>query len=63
MTKKHLEILKVTVDDGKYTIVQYDNGQVIVYRYGFKWRDCTGDGLILALAQEINKIQEEKNDY
>jgi hypothetical protein len=27
-------------------------------RYGQEWRDLTGDGLILALAQEIEALRE-----
>ena len=51
------ELLCITVYDGKYTVKQYSNGRVEVLRYGEKWRDCTGDGLILALAQRIYELE------
>lgn len=51
--------LKVTVYNGKYTVVQEPNGRVHALRYGEPWRDCVGDGLILALAQEIESLREQ----
>ncbi len=53
------EILNVTVYDEKYTVIQHANGRTEALRYGEKWRDCTGDGLILALAQEIELLKEK----
>jgi hypothetical protein len=50
--------MKVTVYDGKYTVIQEPNGGLKALRYGEKWRDCTGDGLILALAQEVEELRE-----
>jgi hypothetical protein len=47
----------VTVCDGKYT-VEWGPGQPLrALRYGEPWRDCCGDGLILALAQEIDDLR------
>ncbi len=51
------DLLNVSVIKGKYTVIQYENGEVHVLRYGEKWRDCVGDGLILALAQEIEDLR------
>ena len=51
------DLLCVTVYDGKYTVKQYSNGRVEALRYGEKWRDCTGDGLILALVQRIYELE------
>ena len=45
-------LLKVEVNN-KYTVVQMKNGSLKALRYGEEWRDCTGDGLILSLAQEL----------
>jgi hypothetical protein len=48
--------LRVEVDmHGKYTVVQDETGRVRVLRYGEEWRDATGDGVILALAQNVER--------
>lgn len=49
-------MLKFTVNEDKYEIEYDENTDTItsVNRHGVKgWRDVTGDGLILALVQEI----------
>ncbi len=51
--------LRVSVDDGKYTIIQNEVGHVRVLRYGEEWRE--GDKLILALAHEVEKLQAFKD--
>jgi len=56
--KKH-DALVVGVLDGKYTVVQDNKGKIFALRYGEKWRDCCGDGLILALAQEIYELRQK----
>ncbi len=51
-------ILSVTVADGKYTVVQHRSGSVTAFRNGKDWdRDLTGDKLVLALAQEVDKLR------
>jgi hypothetical protein len=47
--------MRVTVHDGKYTVVQDERGGLRALRYG----DCCGDGLILALAQEVEALRAE----
>lgn len=47
------EAIRVDCYDGKYIYVQFANGGSCAYRYGEPWRDCTGDGFILALAQDL----------
>ena len=49
--------LNVTVYDGKYTVIQDERGGLRALRYREEWRDCTGDGLILALAQEVGELR------
>jgi predicted HAD superfamily Cof-like phosphohydrolase len=49
--------LNVTVYDGKYTVIQDEQGRTRALRYGEEWRDCIGDGLILALAQEVDILR------
>lgn len=51
--------LDVTVYDGKYRVIQRKNGGLRALRYDEEWRDCCGDGLILALAQEVQELREK----
>lgn len=53
------KILEVRVADGKYAVIQYVDGSVEVERHKVKWLNATGDRLILALAQEVEKLREE----
>lgn len=55
-------MLRIDVCDGKYTVILEDNGNLKALRYGTYWRDCCGDGLILALAQEIEELRRKKED-
>lgn len=50
--------MRVYVAGGKYTVVMEGDGKLHALRYGEPWRDCVGDGLILALAQEIESLRE-----
>jgi len=52
-------MLSVKIYDGKYTVVQNHQGELKALRYGKEWRDCCGDGLILALAQEVDNLRQE----
>lgn len=47
-----------TVADGKYTII-FDKGQLYALRYSEPWRDLVGDGLVLAMLQEIDSLKEQ----
>lgn len=51
--------LEVTVGDGKYTIIMEDNGHLKALRYGKEWRDLVGDGMVLALAQEVQNLRDK----
>ena len=51
-------MLRVTVCDGKYTVMQREDGGVEALRHNEEWRDCCGDGLILGLAQEVETLRE-----
>lgn len=53
------DLLCVTVADGKYTVKQDASGRLIALRYGEPWRDCVGDGLICALAYEVDSLREQ----
>lgn len=44
--------------DGKYTIVfDEKTGRLEALRYGEPWRDLVGDGLVLAMLQEIDRLK------
>ena len=51
---------RIELDDGKYTVCHEDGANLRALRYGEPWRDCCGDGLILALAQEVERLQIEQ---
>lgn len=55
--------LEVSVDNGKYTIIMKENGSMEALRHGETWRDLTGDGMVLALAQEIEELREKLKKY
>lgn len=44
------------VADGKYTVVHDNGANLRALRYGQPWRDLVGDGLVLAMAQEIENL-------
>jgi hypothetical protein len=49
-------LTRLKVYDGKYEFIfGTENGQWVqrALRHGQPWRDCTGDGFILALGQEL----------
>lgn len=48
---------QVTVYDGKYTITGIETGHLHCLRYGTAWRNLEGDGMVLALAQEIQSLR------
>lgn len=57
---ENLDKQEMTLENGKYTHV-FDNttGQQTILRYGEFWRDETGDGFILAMAQKIEDLRKE----
>jgi hypothetical protein len=48
------------IDVSEYSVVIEDNGRMTALRYGDPWRDCTGDGLVLALALALDRIRNPK---
>jgi hypothetical protein len=54
--------LRVTTMDGKYTVILSRDGHLSALRYGQPWRDCVGDGLILALAQDVETLKGRLTD-
>ena len=56
---KNDELLRVSVCDGKYTVIQEAAGRLKALRYGEEWRDCCGDTLIMALAQRVDELEHQ----
>ena len=52
------DLLHVSIQNGKYKVVQRFKGALEVLRYNQYWRDETGDNLILCLAQEIDELRD-----
>lgn len=52
-------MLDVTVSEGKYRVVQDEQGCMTALRYGEPWRDCCGDNLIYCLATELQEAREK----
>jgi hypothetical protein len=57
------EELRVEVYDGKYTVIFMSNGALSIRRYGQPWRDETGNGCLLALAQEVQNLRDKLAVY
>jgi hypothetical protein len=51
--------LQVEVNDGKYTVVIHDNGQLEALRYGECWQWLTGNNLVFCLATELFEAREK----
>lgn len=49
---------EIKVADGKYTVAHENGSNLRALRYGEPWRDLVGDGLILALVQEIEDLRQ-----
>lgn len=53
--------IDLEVYDGKYRFV-FDAKGSRAYRYGEPWRDCTGDGFVLALAQDLQEARHQRDE-
>lgn len=42
--------------DGKYVVTFDDDSRLSATRYGETWRELTGDGLVLAMLQEVDRL-------
>lgn len=47
----------IVLEDGKYTIRIHQDGKLECLRYGEPWRDLVGDKMVLAMAQEIQRLR------
>ena len=56
-------MIKEEFADGKYTLIFDNAGNFEALRYGDKWRDLVGDGMVLAMLQEVERLREiERNN-
>lgn len=51
--------LNVSVANGKYTVRAINGANLHALRYSDPWRDLNGDGLVLALATEVQELREQ----
>jgi len=66
MADTQSEFMRVDVNDGKYTVVMSQKGELKALRYGEEWRDCCGDNLIYWLAMELLQtrgVVEQAKEY
>ncbi len=54
--------LTLNVKVGDYTVQMDAAGRLTALRHGKPWRDCVGDNLILALAQEVEQLRTALGD-
>lgn len=52
------DLMKVSIQNGKYIVVQRSSGALEVLRHHQHWRTETGDNLLLSLAQEVETLRE-----
>lgn len=51
---------EIELRDGKYAVI-HDNGRDLrALLHGREWRNLDGDGLVLAMAQEIEELRKSK---
>jgi hypothetical protein len=50
---------RIDLGGGKYSVIHNNGTELLALRYGEPWRNCCGDGLILALVQEIETLREQ----
>ena len=57
MSESRIELL-----DGKYTVIHNNGVGFQALRHGEPWRSLTGDGLVFAMAQEIERLRLVETD-
>ena len=50
---------KIVLEDGKYTVLHENGTNLRALRHGEPWRELTGDGLVLAMAQRIEELEAQ----
>ena len=54
--------MNVSVENGKYTVKQDENGHLHALRHGVAWRNLCGDNLVYALAAEVETLRQKIKD-
>ena len=57
MNKENNTRVEITLYGGKYTYIREEGKGQRALRYGEEWRDLTGDGFVMAMAQEIEELR------
>lgn len=50
---------RIDLDGGKYTVLHDNGADLHALRHGGPWRDLGGDGLVLAMVQEIEELRDK----
>lgn len=58
-----MDTLSVTVADGKYTVQQDEFGRLSALRYGEEWEWWHCNALVLALAQEVERLRKQYDKH
>jgi hypothetical protein len=56
------DMLRVSIENGKYTVIQDGAGRLKALRHGEEWRDCVGDNLIFHLAHYVDDLRKLAED-
>jgi hypothetical protein len=54
---------RITFGSGKYTLEHNNGANLRALRYGEQWRDLSGDGMVLALVQEVEELRQKLAKY
>lgn len=60
-----MDRLVIHIDNGKYTLVQHQDGSTEILRYGEEWLkgDIPGMKAILSMGYELQELRELKEIY
>lgn len=50
---------RIDLLDGKYTVIHDNGADLRALRYGEHWLNLSGNGLVLAMTQEIEDLREQ----
>jgi hypothetical protein len=51
---------RISLENGKYTVINRDGVNIDILRYGVFWRDTTGDKFLHSLINRIEELEEIK---
>ena len=51
------DLVKVSLEGGKYEVIQSAEGRAYALRYGEPWRELVGDTLTLSMAYRIEELE------